>query len=235
MRFDSIKAVTFDAAHTLYHPYPSVGAIYREVMQRHGLAYPADQLQEGFKRAFRCVSKDRSILDGERREWSYWKSIVGESISHFSPPPEDFDALFEDIWEEFSHGDRWRAEPTAAATLDALRKRGYQTALLTNWDSRVRQVVEETGFSDKFDALFISSEIGFEKPDPKIFQHCQRELNLAPHEILHVGDSLQHDIEGARNSGWHALRICGEEEKTSSASNVPTIKDISETLRFLRV
>ncbi len=231
MSFSQIKAVTFDAAHTIYQPHPSVGEIYREVMQQHGLDYPADALQDGFRHAFRNVSKDNAILDGEKREWSYWRSIVAESISHLSPQPDDFDSLFESLWDEFAHGHRWRPEPTARETLIELRARGYQTALLTNWDQRVRTVVAETGFSSHFDHLFISSEIGHEKPAPEIFVHCQTQLQLAPEQILHIGDSLQHDIEGAQAAGWHAIRITEEAEHLGA--NYQSIQRLSELLEIL--
>lgn len=231
MPYSQIKAVTFDAAHTLYHPYPSVGAIYREVMQRHGLDYAAEDLEGGFRRAFRCVAKDAAILDGERREWSYWRSIVRESISHLSPQPSDFDDLFENLWDEFSHGHRWQPEPTACQTLEEIRKRGYKTALLTNWDQRVRRVVVETNFDHLFDHLFISSEIGHEKPDRAIFAHCEAELGLEPYQILHVGDSLQHDVAGAQAAGWLALRI--NPEALEPPGRHESIKQLSELLRLL--
>ncbi len=226
MPFSQIQAVTFDAAHTIYHPYPSVGEIYREVMQQHGLDYPAADLEAGFRRAFKSVSKDAAILDGERREWSYWHSIVSESISQLSPQPTDFESLFQALWDEFSHGHRWKPEPTAAKTLETLRQRGYTTALLTNWDQRVRRVVAETGFSDRFDHLFVSSEIGHEKPVPEIFEHCQKALGLAPEQILHIGDSLQHDIEGAQAAGWHAIRFSDESE--AQAEQYRSIRALEE-------
>ncbi|MBD5780739.1 HAD-IA family hydrolase [Pelagicoccus sp. NFK12] len=231
MPFSEIKAVTFDAAHTIYHPHPSVGAIYREVMQRHGLDYPAESLEAGFRRAFRCVSKDSAILDGEKREWSYWRSVVTESISQLSPPPSDFDALFDELWNEFAHGHRWRPAGAARDTLSSLKSQGYQTALLTNWDKRVRQVVAETGFSELFDHLFISSEIGHEKPAPAIFAHCQAQLQLAPEQILHVGDSLQHDIQGAQAAGWHAIRIV--EEENHEENDYRSITQLSQVLDLL--
>lgn len=231
MSFSKIKAVTFDAAHTIYHPHPSVGAIYREVMQRHGLDYPAEELQAGFKRAFSTIVKDQTVLDGEKREWSYWHSIVQESISHLEPQPADFDRLFKDLWQEFSHGHRWKPEPTARETLSELRARGYTTGLLTNWDQRVRRVVTETGFHDSFDHIFVSSEIGHEKPDRPIFAHCESKLELAPDQILHIGDSLQHDIEGATAAGWNAIRIV--EEENHDKNGYRSITQLNQLLDLL--
>lgn len=225
-----IRAVTFDAAHTIYYPQPSVGAIYREVIQRHGLDYPQDALQDGFRRAFKTIGKDRNILDGERREWSYWVAIFRESIRECAPQPDNFETLFQDLWEEFANGHRWSPEPTARETLTALRENGYQTALLTNWDKRVRQVVEQTGFAPLFDHLFVSSEIGAEKPDTAIFTYSATQLGLQPSQILHVGDSLQHDIAGALAAGWQTVRIT---EDRDPAENHLSISKLSDLLPLL--
>lgn len=232
MPLSNIKAVTFDAGHTLYHPFPSVGAVYQEVMQNHGLNYPEADLEKGFRRAFSSVHKDKTQLDGEKREWSYWHSIVRHSISELHPQPSDFDALFRDIWDEFGKGHRWKPEPTAKDTLNQLRERGYKTAILSNWDSRIHQVLSETGFAPLLDHVFVSSEIGHEKPDSQIFAHCQSQLALPPEQILHIGDSLQHDIEGATAAGWQAIRI--SEDANHNGNDYRNITQLSQLLDLLR-
>ena len=222
-----IQAITFDAAHTLFHPHPSVGAIYREVMAQHSLDFSEESLNAGFKRAFATVSKDKAELDGERREWFYWRSVVAESIRELRPQPADFDALFHDLWHEFAHGHRWRVATGTQDLLQRLRQQGLRLALLTNWDHRVRQVVSESPLRDCFDHLFISSEIGHEKPDLGIFLHAQKTLGLAADQIVHVGDSLQHDIHGAQAAGWHAIRIVSE-SPPPPIDGYPVIHDLLE-------
>lgn len=218
--------ITFDAAGTLFHPHPSVGAIYQEIAQQHGLNYGQDDLNRGFVRGFSRISKDESILDGERRERSFWKNVVRVSIEEFDEQPKDFEALFDDMWETFSHGDRWRTSDGARETLQTLRKRGYEIALLTNWDSRVRRVLQENGFHDLFDHLFISSEIGHEKPDREIFLHVEKATGHPPEKILHVGDSIKHDIAGAEAAGWTSILIGNE----SPPESIKAIRQLSELI-----
>ena len=230
-QYANIRAVTFDAAHTLFHPHPSVGAIYREVMLEHGLDYPESDLEAGFRRAFKTQVKDATILDGEARERSYWQAVVKESIRELKPQPKNFAALFDDLWDTFSHANRWRPAHGAVETLQTLRDRGYQVALLTNWDARVRTLLKENGYDRYFDHLFISSEIGYEKPAPEIFQHAAQALKLPPEQILHIGDSLQHDIEGAQAAGWTAVRIL--DKPLESQPHRPNIHALPELLDIL--
>ena len=83
--------------------------------------------------------------------------------------------------------------------------RGYRIALLSNNDSRLRNVIQDLGIASIFEQIFISSEIGFEKPNPKIFKYVEREMNASAEEILHLGDSYSRDFEGAKGAGWSAL------------------------------
>ncbi|MCH6256649.1 HAD-IA family hydrolase [Puniceicoccaceae bacterium K14] len=221
--------ISFDAAGTLFHPYPSVGAIYRKVALKHDLDYKEDDLNRGFAYAFKKISKDDSILDGEARELSFWRNVVGASIEQFEQKPQNFDALFRDMWETFSHGEQWRASSGAFETLEALRNQGFKIALLTNWDSRVRRVLKENGFERLFDYLFISSEIGHEKPDVETFRHVELATSLKPKDILHVGDSLKHDIEGATKAGWTSVLIGNQ----AAASTIEYIEQIPDILRHL--
>ena len=76
--------------------------------------------------------------------------------------------------------------------------------MLSNWDSRLHRVIDGHDWRRWLEGVFISSEIGAEKPSPAVFAHAGRALGAAPAELLHVGDSLDHDVAGALASGWHA-------------------------------
>ncbi len=226
----SIKLVTFDAGGTLLHPYPSVGAVYQKVLKQHGLDYPIDALNENVSSAFRTISKDSSILDGESRELSFWKDIVAASIAPFKQQPKNFDNLFHDLWNEFSSGSCWRVSEGTHETLQALKDAGPTIALLTNWDGRVHNVIRETELSPYFDHSFVSSEIGLEKPDLQIFRHVENATGISSNQILHIGDSIKHDIVGATEAGWNALLI---DPEGLLESDVPTISTLSQILDYI--
>lgn len=59
---------------------------------------------------------------------------------------------------------------------------------------------------------------GVQKPNPKIFKIAlERAGNLAPDEVLHIGDSMRKDYEPARSIGMHALLL--DRWKTQDAEN----------------
>jgi FMN phosphatase YigB (HAD superfamily) len=72
-------------------------------------------------------------------------------------------------------------------------------------------VVEMAGFGAHFDAVVISETVGWRKPRKEIFHAVLDALDVAPHEVLHVGDSLRADIAGAAPLGirtaWVTRRV----------------------------
>ena len=139
-------------------------------------------------------SKNQSFLIYQQRSSRY--AFSGD---------KDIDPLFEDLWNLFARGDCWKLAEGAMDTLKTLQERGYELAVLSNNDSRLRTVLADLQIEQVFHHIFISSEMGIEKPDPKIFRQVETVTGKKPAEILHLGDSHSRDFLGARNAGWSAL------------------------------
>jgi len=99
-------------------------------------------------------------------------------------------------------------DPDAGATLEALSRR-LPLVLVTNFDHppHVLRVLAEAELSSFFEAVVISGEVGFKKPDPQIFSVALERLGepLAA-EMAHVGDG-QEDARGAADAGILPIRI----------------------------
>ncbi len=221
-----VEAISFDAAGTLLFPKPSVGKIYQEVLTAHELLLDSGQLEKAFQTSFKIVRKDLSISKLECRERAYWKTVVAESIQQLTRLPDDFETVFEALWQEFAKGSRWRLNKGVSDLFDTLDSQGTPFVLLTNWDARVRSVLNDHGLQDRFSHIFISSEIGSEKPDRGIFDFAASTLNIKPSRILHVGDHYKQDVLGARNAGWLATHFVLESKTTAGEAN--TISHLGE-------
>lgn len=201
MQLHGIRAITFDAAGTLVEANPSVGAIYAEIGRAHGLPVEDAVLQDRFRTAFKA-SPARARTD-EQAEKAYWQALAAGVFAPWADAAR-FDALFPELWETFAEARRWRPCGDVAGVLTLLAERGFRLAVLSNWDARLHRVIEGHGWRSHFAGVYISSELGAEKPDRAVFDRVGTELGCAPAQILHVGDSWTHDVEGARAAGWHA-------------------------------
>jgi putative hydrolase of the HAD superfamily len=96
----------------------------------------------------------------------------------------------------------------ALSTLQLLRPY-YRLALVSNFDHPpyVHAALDHHGLAACFDTVVISGEVGYDKPDPRIFHLALDALGCTPHEALFVGDTLEADILGAQAVGCRAVLI----------------------------
>jgi FMN phosphatase YigB (HAD superfamily) len=101
-------------------------------------------------------------------------------------------------------------------------------------------ILEEAGFDAHLDAIVVSDAVGWRKPRGEIFEHVMGELDVAPHEVLHVGDSLRADIGGAHALGirnaWITRRIKNPDEalrENEGPAPDHAIADLTEVLALL--
>ena len=95
----------------------------------------------------------------------------------------------------------------AVSLLKCLLARRHPMALVTNGSQSQRAKIDAVGASVYFDTVLISEEVGIAKPDPAIFRQAMSRLNAAPERSVFVGDSLEHDMVGARNAGMMTVYL----------------------------
>ncbi|MEY2545101.1 MAG: putative hydrolase of the superfamily, partial [Verrucomicrobiota bacterium] len=124
----------------------------------------------------------------------------------------DRDNFFEIAYEHFAEAGVWELYPEVVDVLEQLQAR-FQLAVVSNFDGRLRVILERLGVSKHFGHVFVSSEIGADKPDPEIFRRALRYVDLAPNEVLHVGDDPERDWKAATAAGLSILQL--DREKNS--------------------
>ncbi len=101
-----------------------------------------------------------------------------------------------------------RAYAGAGELLEALRAAGRSVILLSNAQSCfTRPELELLGLADRFDRIYISSELGFQKLDPRFFTAPLRDLGLGPADCLMIGNDPVCDVGGAKAVGMDAVYI----------------------------
>jgi putative hydrolase of the HAD superfamily len=92
--------------------------------------------------------------------------------------------------------------PEAIDTVRWLRDRGCRLALLTNGAAVAqRKKIARFGLTDLFDATLIEGEIGFGKPDERIYRHALEKLGVLPRAAWMIGDNLDWDVAAPQKLG----------------------------------
>ena len=99
------------------------------------------------------------------------------------------------------------AEPDAEAALALLGGSGARAAVISNSNGSVRSILEALGLAASLDFVIDSSEVGVEKPDPRIFRLALERAGIGPGEAVYIGDLYSVDVVGARGAGLDAVLL----------------------------
>jgi len=193
-----VHTVTFDVGGTLISPSPSVGHVYAEVANRFGVKAEPAALNEGFRLAWDA-----------KTEFDYSEEAWYELVKHsFGPLAAKLPAtFFPAVYRRFIDAEVWSVHEDTWAVLDELASRDFNLGIISNWDDRLRPLLKNLKLTPYFQAITVSCEVQFPKPNGVIFEQALRSLGAAPEAVLHVGDNWVEDAEGARNAGLHGLYL----------------------------
>jgi putative hydrolase of the HAD superfamily len=97
----------------------------------------------------------------------------------------------------------------ARDALESLKNKGYRIGLISNTGrtpgTTIRTVLEGYGLLSYFDWTAFSNEVGYIKPNLRIFERALAGLGSAPGSAVHIGDSMLLDIYGARRAGMKSI------------------------------
>ncbi len=115
--------------------------------------------------------------------------------------------------------------PQTHVVLENLKKTEKRIGLICNTGLTpgfaLRRFLDSEGVIDHFDFLGFSDEIGYRKPDIRVFHLAAQKLGVEPHELTHVGDNLRIDVWGAQAAGLRAVLFESEKGKDRVAESDP--------------
>lgn len=152
-----------------------------------------------------CVTIGRSIMpDGREFSFAEWHQQIFSRLNI----PYDSDMAVE-LNEHFMRGfiEHTKLLPGAVDILKKL-KGNYALGLVSNSMAENTIVdLEITGIAEYFRTIVISSQVGYCKPHPLIYQAAMHSLGLAAEEICFIGDSWEDDVAGPMQQGMQAIWV----------------------------
>lgn len=186
-----------------------MGWHYAEAVRRHGASADEAALEESFRKVWRAQpSRAPSVLPREGDDKPWWKTVAVTVLRESTKLPVTFDedAWFTDLYDHFAQPGVWQLYPDVLPTLERLQGR-HRLAVISNFDGRLRRILANLEISSYFENLFISSEVGCEKPHQNIFHQALQSMEVSPSRALHVGDDPRFDQQGAEAAGLETFLL----------------------------
>jgi FMN phosphatase YigB (HAD superfamily) len=115
--------------------------------------------------------------------------------------------------------------PDASEILGWLMSRRKPVGIICNTGltpgTELRRLLSDMGVSEYFRTMVFSNEVGFRKPDRRIFRLAAQALSAEPKSIVHIGDNLKSDVWGAKNAGFKAIYLSGNAGRDRIAESDP--------------
>ena len=188
-----VRIVTLDALGTLVELEPPWEHLARS------LGRVADARLVGAVRAEMAFYRDHAHTGRDAVSLAELRARCAEILSAELGQEVDVETMMGAI--------RFRPYPDSAPALAELRGRGLHLACVSNWDCSLPEVMERCGLDDGLDAIVTSAGAGARKPDPAIFAQALAAARCPPDAAVHVGDTAEEDVAGARAAGMGALLL----------------------------
>jgi putative hydrolase of the HAD superfamily len=127
-----------------------------------------------------------------------------------------------------------RPYPEVADVLNTLKSQGYRLGIVSNWSWNLQDRVTQVELDGFFEIVWASAYAGCNKPHPDIFFQALARMQLPelnPKRVLYVGDSVEHDVVGARNAGLDVVLL--DRNGATDAPDCPVVGELWSLLDLL--
>ncbi|NCR40330.1 MAG: HAD-IA family hydrolase [Microcystis aeruginosa W13-11] len=207
------QVIFLDAVGTLFGVKGSVGGIYSQIAADFGVEVVAESLEQSFSAIFPTspplAFPDVELAQIPELEYRWWRSLTGAVFNNlgYLERFSDFEAFFGELYHHFATAEPWVLYEDVIPALRLWQIQGIELGIISNFDSRIYQVLAELGLEYFFRSITISSQTGAAKPDPEIFQIALEKHDCSPAQAWHIGDSKKEDYQGAKALGMEAFLI----------------------------
>jgi len=217
-------AVFFDVDFTLIHPGPRFQAVgYEAACRKHGVAVDASRFDDAVAGASTVLESADQLYD-DALYVKYTRRII-ELMGGTSPAVERVARELYDEWAEHHH---FSLYDDVVDTLQTLRDRDIRVGLISN-SHRCLASFQSHFELDGLIAVAVSSpDHGYMKPHPHIFKAALELMQVSAGEAAMVGDSLRHDVDGARRIGMRGVLIARGPVPVQVDQDVIVIRSLTE-------
>ena len=202
--------VVFDVGGTLIHfNHTKIAPFYAAAAAERGTAIDSAQINTvltQLERDLPTLSRQRALSLEKEFGKSFWDDFYAEGFRRLGIEGDTSRAVAE-IRERFMRGEFETVYDDTLPALNALKARHVPMGIVSNFSPNLEEVLQQQGIHDYFQFFIVSAIAGVEKPNPKIFDLAVEIAQHPREEIVYVGDSVFHDMEGARAAGIAGVLI----------------------------
>jgi putative hydrolase of the HAD superfamily len=220
------KAVFFDVDFTLIYPGPTFQAEgYGRFCRKHGVGVDPSRFPHAVAAASDVLNEAQDHIYDAEIFVRYTRRIIEEMGGR----GERLDAVAREIYDEWAACQHFFLYDDVTSVLQELAAMGLKIGLISNSHRCLASFQQHFELEGLIAAAVSSSEHGYMKPHPSIFEAALTLAGVDAQESVMVGDSLTHDIEGARGIGMRGVLVDRSDgPPTSHPPDVDVIRSLAD-------
>jgi HAD superfamily hydrolase (TIGR01662 family) len=221
----AVRAVFFDVDFTLIYPGPMFqGVGYRESCERYGIAVDETRYDAAVREALSKLDHEQVVYDDE-----IFIRYTRNIIEGMGGTGDRLDACAQEMYAAWAACHHFHLYDDVEAVLRELVAREIKIGLISNSHRSMTEFVEHFRLNGMVAAAVTSAEHGYLKPHPSIFEVALTRAGVEARAALMVGDSLAHDVHGARAAGMRGVLLHrGSGPPPAVDVDVPVIRNLTD-------
>lgn len=138
---------------------------------------------------------------------AFWLDFWGDGFRQIGVSDADAGRLAAELLDPVNGGNFQKVFEDVVPALEQLKARGKRMGIISNFSPNCEPLLKQLGLAHYFDFFVVSGILGIEKPDARIFHAAVAEAGKPISELVYIGDSVFHDVEGAQGAGMDAILV----------------------------
>lgn len=233
----TIRAIFYDAGHTLVRPRPEIEEVWDFIAHQLGMDIAAHK-----RAAFPDVAAffySRLGEDGlgsyasDKAARSFWTEYYAYALRDVSPdlPREEIESAGAALYDWYADPAQWQPFPETIDALREARERGLVQGVVSDWGSDLLPILHAHEITLLMDFVVASAVVGSSKPHRDIFLFALARAEVRAEEAVYVGDSYLADVLGSRGAGLHPVLI--DREGKMPQVDAPVVRSLTDVLRVV--
>lgn len=231
----TIRAIFYDAGHTLVRPRPEFDEVWDflahqlgiDIAAEHRGAFP-DVAAFFYSRLGKEGGLGAYASDAAARTfWTeYYAFALGDAATDV--PREQIVSAGAALYDWYAEPAQWQPFPEVIDALEAANARGLVQGVVSDWGSDLLPILHAHEITRLMDFVVASAVVGSSKPHRDIFLYALGRVDVAAAETIYVGDSYLADVLGSRAAGLQPILI--DRDGTMPAIDAPVVRSLSDVL-----
>lgn len=232
-----IRAIFYDAGHTLVRPRAEIDEVWDVLAHQLGIAIAPQQ--RGAFPDVAAFSYSRRGEDGlgsyasDRAARTFWTEYYAFALRDRTPdlPIGEIRSAGEAMYDWYNEPAQWQPFPEVQEALELGRDRGLIQGVVSDWGSDLLPILHAHEITRLMDFVVASAVVGSSKPHRDIFLYALGRAGVRAEETLYVGDSYLADVLGSRGAGLHPVLI--DRDGTAPSIDAPVVRSLIEVFDLL--